>query len=373
MDNHKGRKLRILFAAPYKAGIGGVIQWTDNIIDHYNALENPSVNVEVFQIGRLVPFNMASTKMRIYRGVIDYAKMIKRERQVMKQKQYDVFHLCTSASMSLIKDILMLKVAKRYNVRTVVHFHFGRIPALKKANNWEWKLLRWVVRIADVAVPIDQMSYDALYASGLSNAIYLPNPVSQEVADFVSTYREENPRDERMILYAGHCKKAKGVYELVQACKELGNVRLVLAGHIKEVIRKDLEELTNHEPWLEMLGPVPHEEVLKRMKQCGVFVLPSYTEGFPNVILEGMACGCAIVATSVGAIPEMIGEENGKHYGLLVPPQNVESLKTAIGKLLTDKSLREECRQNVPQRVNERYNIDTVWRKMTEIWQRATV
>ena len=62
-------------------------------------------------------------------------------------------------------------------------------------------------------------------------------------------------------------------------------------------------------------------------------------------MLESMACGCAIVATTVGAIPEMIGEENGRHYGLLVPPRDTEKLREAIGMLLDDNDLRESCRR----------------------------
>ena len=105
------------------------------------------------------------------------------------------------------------------------------------------------------------------------------------------------------------------------------------------------------------------------MCQCDVFVLPTYTEGFPNVILESMACGCAIVATPVGAIPEMLEEENNNHYGVMVEPRNVEQLKAGIEKMLSDVDFKNECRANVQQRVIERYNIDSVWRQMTGIWK----
>jgi glycosyltransferase involved in cell wall biosynthesis len=145
----------------------------------------------------------------------------------------------------------------------------------------------------------------------------------------------------------------------------------VLAGQIFDETRKELEELSHGGPWLMMLGEKPHEEILRLMIQCGVYVLPSYTEGFPNVILESMCCGCAIVSTTVGAIPEMLGEENGRQYGLLVPPQDSEKLRQAIVRLLSDKVLRTECRQNARQRVNERYNMDSVWSRMTGIWRYA--
>lgn len=367
----KGNKMEVLFAAPYKKGVGGIIQWTFNVVNFYNTLKTTDVEMDIFPTGHTKRFNMQNAIQRTRWGLYDYSRMAIRLRRELKKKHYDVLHLCTSASMSLVKDLVMISLAKRHHVHTVVHFHFGRIPQLREAGNWEWKLLCRVVRKADLAVPIDQMSYDALTAAGFTNVQYLPNPVAQKVSDFVSQHSGETPRDERMVFYAGHCIKTKGIFELVQACSQIENIRLVLAGHIEEETKRQLEELAHHEPWLVIKGKLPHEEILRLMLQCGVYVLPSYTEGFPNVILESMACSCAIVATTVGAIPEMIGEEGGRHYGLLVPPQDIESLAAAIGKMLSDSDLRGECRCNACRRVNERYNMEVVWTQLTQIWRRA--
>jgi len=371
MDKQNDKKLRVLFVAPYEAGIGGLTLWSKNILDYYHSQSSCDIEIDGLSVEGTPIKYVKSILKRTYIGVVKYIKVIREETRILKNKQYDVMHLCSSASISLLKDIIMLRVARKYNVRTVVHFHFGRIPALKEANNWEWKLFRRVVSKADVAVPIDQMSYDALVSAGFNNAVYLPNPVALQVSDYVSKHEGEPDRDERMVFYAGHCVKTKGIYELVRACSKIENVRLVLAGRILDDTRKELAEIAHNEPWLEMLGQVSHDEILNLMLQCGVYVLPSYTEGFPNVILESMTCGCAIVATTVGAIPEMIGEENGSQFGLLVPPQDDEKLREAISELLSNKALREECRRNAQERVNKRYNIGSVWQKLTEIWRLA--
>ena len=71
----------------------------------------------------------------------------------------------------------------------------------------------------------------------------------------------------------------------------------------------------------------------------------------------------------MGAIPEMLEEENGKRYGILVPPKNIERLREGIEKMLCDVDLKEEVRQNVQQRVNERYNIEAVWKQLIKIWE----
>ena len=369
MDRPNEKKLKVLFATPYKSGVGGgIAQWAENIMRHYQTQEASGLHIDVLPMGRVANVKITSLVKRAVTGVVEYAAIIRKERQMLKSGQYDVLHLCTSASMSLLKDLVMISLAQKHHVHTVVHFHFGRIPQLRKAGNWEWKLLCRVVRKADIALPIDQMSYDALVSAGFTNVEYLPNPVAQKVSDFVGQHSGETHRDERMVFYAGHCIKTKGIYELVQACSQMKDIRLVLAGHIEEETKRELEELAHHEPWLVIKGELPHEEILRLMLQCGVYVLPSYTEGFPNVILESMACGCAIVATTVGAIPEMIGEEGGKHYGLLVPPQDTERLAAAIERLLSDSELRGECRRNVCRRVNERYNMEAVWQQLSHIW-----
>ena len=372
MSQQEKKPLRILFATPYKTVVGGIARVAENIMSHYQSLEQPGVEIDVLPMGRSTAVSLESRLRRAWSGLCDYSGIIREERRMLRQRQYDVLHLCTSASVSLLKDLVMLRVARRYHVRTVVHFHFGRIPELAKARNWEWRLLQRVITLADVAVTIDQMSYDALVPMWGGRVCYLPNPLAKVVADEVKAQQPPVERDERMVLYAGHCIPTKGVCELVSACQQVGDVRLVLAGHIDDDMRRQLLEIAHSATWLEIMGERPHHEVMGLMMRCGVFVLPSYTEGFPNVMLEAMACGCAIVATTVGSIPEMIGEEGSRRFGLLVPPRDTDSLRQALVSLLADEGLREECRQNARERVNERYNMGAVWHQLTRIWQLAT-
>jgi glycosyltransferase involved in cell wall biosynthesis len=66
-------------------------------------------------------------------------------------------------------------------------------------------------------------------------------------------------------------------------------------------------------------------------RAADVFVLPSYSEGVPNVLLEASACGLPYVASNVGGIPEIAG----RGHGLLVPSGDVESLAAAMRKTLS--------------------------------------
>ncbi|MFH1071698.1 MAG: glycosyltransferase, partial [Candidatus Glassbacteria bacterium] len=79
-------------------------------------------------------------------------------------------------------------------------------------------------------------------------------------------------------------------------------------------------------------GALPPEEIPALMRAADVFCLPSWREGWPNTVVEALACGLPVVATGVGGIPEMIREgENG----LLVPLRDAWKLTDGLRKAIT--------------------------------------
>lgn len=360
--------MKILLASPYGGVLGGISRWTEHIIEHYQQYGHQECEIDLEPMGRSRFINVNSSIFyRLWTAVQDYSKILRSYRQHLLQKQYDVIHFTSSASLSLFKDLYIIRKAKERGTKTIVHFHFGRIPELAVKRNWEWNLLVKVVKAADQVVVIDKASYGALRQNGFDNVNLLPNPVAPRVAT-IAIENSGLKRLSRSILFVGHVVKTKGVFELLEACSKIENIHLQLAGYITSDMRAQIDEKYKDASWLTICGEKPYDEVITDMCKCDVFVLPTYTEGFPNVILESMACGCAIVTTPVGAIPEMLEDEEGKHYGIMVEPCNVEQLKAGIEKMLSDVDFKNECRANVQQRVIERYNIDSVWQQMVRIW-----
>lgn len=360
--------MKILLASPYGGVPGGITRWTEHLVAYSEVLVGGDCKVDIMPMGRNRFVNTNSSLIyRIWTSVVDYGAILRNYRKHLRKESYDIVHLASSASLSLIKDLYMIRTAKKRDAKSIVHFHFGRIPELSQTRNWEWKLLVKVVKAADQVVVIDKASYDTLRANGFENISLLPNPVAPRVVD-IATENAGVEKTPRSVLFVGHVVKTKGVFELLEACSKIENINLQLVGHITPDMQAQIEEKYKDASWLTVCGERPYAEVVKEMCKCDVFVLPTYTEGFPNVILESMACGCAIVTTPVGAIPEMLEEEDGKHYGIMVEPRNVEQLKVGIEKMLSDADFKNKCRSNVQQRVIERYNIDSVWRQMVNIW-----
>ncbi len=117
----------------------------------------------------------------------------------------------------------------------------------------------------------------------------------------------------KIILSVGHLTANKGFDLLVKAVSQLltegkkGETSLVIVG--AGTFRKDLEQLITRlqiRDYVQLVGDVPHHELCDWYNAADLFCLASEREGWPNVILESLACGTPVVATAVGGIPEII-------------------------------------------------------------------
>jgi glycosyltransferase involved in cell wall biosynthesis len=118
---------------------------------------------------------------------------------------------------------------------------------------------------------------------------------------------------------------------------------LIGEGPEKKKLQKRIQELGLEEN-IELSGLMPHRNIIKKMRETDIFVLAPVIarngdrDALPDSIIESMAIGVPVVASTSGAIPEMIENEE---TGLLVEPENPEALADACEKLLKDQDLRE--------------------------------
>lgn len=368
--------MKVLLCTPYLSDEGIVLSgigiWANNILDYYKTLDTDVKVVPVSFDRRYNVSSKSTTFDRIFYGLRDLWNPIRTVKKYIKKNQVDVLHLCSSAQLSLFKDLYVLKMAKRRGVRTAIHFHFGRIPEVMQANTYEAKMIKMVCKIADKVIVMDLKSYDTLCKAGFNNVCYLPNPLSAEIIEKIKALGDSIARIENRILYVGHIITTKGITELVKACYAVDGIELHLIGTVTEEYLHELTDIAKIRgdgSWLKYRGKMPHDKVIEEMSAAGIFCLPSYTEGFPNVILESMASGCSIIATSVGAIPEMLQFEKKEMCGLKVNVKDVDYIRLQIEALLSEHDLRDRCRMNAIQRVNEQYAVPVVWNQLESIWK----
>ncbi|RRJ89563.1 glycosyltransferase family 1 protein [Paenimyroides tangerinum] len=365
----KNNKTKVLLFSPLRGKIGGITRWTDNIMTYYNKIS--PLDIELFQYYPFVKDKQGFFLFnRLYRGFFYYVPSIFVLFKLLKKEQIQVLHFCSSGSFGLFRDYIFLKMAKFLKVKSVIHFHFGRIPDLQCKNNWEYKLICIIIKNVDLVVVIDDLTLTTLKDFGFKNIVLIPNPVSPRIKEII----ESNPnikRNDNIILFAGHHLPSKGIFELISACKELKNIKLRMIGYFSDEILQEIFDKAGNEneSWLEIVGEVNFDEIIKEMLACGIFILPSHTEAFPNVIIESMATKCPIISTNVGAIPQMLNVNDVSNLcGLVVQPKNEIELKEAIIKLLDNKDLSDNISSNAETRVNSLYSIQVVWNKLEQIW-----
>jgi glycosyltransferase involved in cell wall biosynthesis len=378
MENPAKKKLKLLLVSPLPPPAGGIQTVTETMISYLKNNQN-GIEISLYDNShRLRPATSQSLVIRILTGLINSLKTYADVRKFVRQAKPDIIHLSSSSSLALIKDLLIVSFAKREKVRIIMHWHFGRIPQLARKDNWEWKLLRRVIKKSTASVLIDSASYNALYESGFRNIFLVPNPVAQAVEmkmkDRMSLILDsgDEQRSRRRIVFVGHIIREKGVFDLVEACSEIASVKeLVLIGHYEDSVWHDLlkmSALRANCAWLKMPGELTHDKVLEFICKSDILVLPSYTEGFPMVIIEAMAMGCPVIATDVGAISEML-EAGGEHpCGVCVPVHDVEKLKDAISDLMADPVKRRTMGRNGAERVLNHYTFEKIAAQYKSLW-----
>lgn len=368
--------MNILLCTPYlndkNIVLGGIGIWAQNLLKYRSEIES---NVHIIPISfdrrNFIDTNIGTLK-RIYLGWKELSVAVKLAKKEMKNSSIDAIHICTSASFSLLKDILLLHAAQKNGIKSIIHFHFGRIPQIMNQSNWENYLLRKVISIASEVITMDMKSYNILLKKGYKNITYCPNPLSSKIIHQISKEESSIHRQPNKLIFVGHVIPFKGVYELINACKLLENIELHIIGRIDSKIESDLMNIASEKDegsWLKIRGEISHEFVIRELLSSSIFILPSYSEGFPNVVIEAMACGCPIIATQVGAIPEMLNTTNDA-CGICIPPRNTIELKTAIETLLHNDTLKQSMGIKAKQRVNNLYAIPKIWNQLTEIWTR---
>jgi len=200
------------------------------------------------------------------------------------------------------------------------------------------RLVRFLLRPAGRVICVSRELTGAVRSIGIEHASYVPNGVS------VPERRPASRASATFVLYVGRLSPEKGIADLVAATE---GMQLVVAGDgpLRHLIPS-------------ALGFVPHDQVLRLMREASVIVMPSRQDGSPVALLEAMANECAIVATSVGGIPDAV--EDGV-TGLLVDPLSPLQLRAAIERLLASPDLRRRLGAAAGARAREQHS-----------WQRVT-
>ena len=350
-------KINVCLIAPSPKMLGGISNWV-NLITSY---EQEYVNFKcIYNNTNANPAKGRSLFNRIFGNGLVMLKNLKELKKEYKKGNIDCIHLTTSGSLGLIRDKHVINFAKKKNIGIVYHLHFGRVPEIMKKNNWECRLLQKNIKNATSCVAIDTYTYNTLVEKfGDCKIKIIPNPI--DAIDLKCN------SDLKNICFVGWVVDTKGINELVEAWNELGkkytdwtlNIVGPYSKKTFEMLKKSIK-VDN----LNIVGEMSHADTLKFMSANSIFILPSYTEGFTNAILEAMMLQMAIIATDVGEIKNMI-----ENNGILIEPKNVLQIKEALCKLIQDPTLRREFGSACKKKVMEKYTTEVVFKQLFNLWK----
>jgi glycosyltransferase involved in cell wall biosynthesis len=271
----------------------------------------------------------------------------------------DVVHLNTSLNpRAYWRDLVYLLVAKACGARVLYQVHGGDLPQqFFRGSRLLTAWLRATLRIPDAVVVLANSEVEAYRAFVPAQQVMaLPNGI--DIVPFARLARSDH-RGPLRLVYIGRLAREKGLYEALAAMQlsqaDKLQVRLVIAGSGPEEASlkrcaADLGIAGN----VSFTGPVFGEDKINLLGDADAFLLPTYAEGLPYALLESMAAGVPVVATRVGAIPDVVTE--GVH-GLFVPCRDAPAIAAAIARLYADRASLARMSEACRRRVAERYSI----------------
>lgn len=372
------KKIKVLLVAPYsKEKVGGIGTWTKLILDYSESVDDVELLFQNTVHTLPKRWSMNNRLAHFFVGSIDSLLILLKLFYNLCFKKPEVVHYTSSAANALYKDRIAAFISnKLFKTTFVIHWRFGRIPAIFIDRGREYKRFIKVLDLVSVSIVLDSASDLVLKNEGYKVEL-IPNPISQTIHTIAKKNVKGDlqiKRNHGTVLFVGHMLDTKGVFEIVKACAICKQVKkLIMVGpFFDETVKEKLIELSKERDngnWLFLLGEKPREQVWEYYKTCSLFCLPSYTEGFPNVILEAMAFACPIVATKVGAIPEMLSDGCGE----LIDAHRVEPLVEAINNLLVNLELADKMGERARLKVLNSYSIDTIFDRYYKVWNNNTL
>jgi len=285
-----------------------------------------------------------------------------------RRKEYQIVHF-HGASVPLMICILPLKFLKKRVIAKIAASNQGTEAGSFRGR---YGLLGWVLNRLMMKVDLfivtskeieEGLRKDAIPCDRLRR---IPNFVdikvfSQGSATLkIKTKADKGLFDHQVVTFSGRLVPGKGIAVLLDAWpsirKEFPLATLVILGEGPQ--RRMYEQMAASRGLLGSVLFLGHvADVSDYLQATDVYVSPSFHEGFPNALLEAMACGLPVVASRIGGVEDVIKHEVN---GLLVAPGNSDELAKAVLQFLQCPEKAEEMGRQAARTIREQYAIDAV-------------
>jgi glycosyltransferase involved in cell wall biosynthesis len=330
--NSQGGKRKVALIGPIlgDTGIGSVVKTI--------------LNCEIFKDEyEIAVFNSSNSKdSNSITNLIVFLKSIFFYLMSLFEGKIELAHIHTSYGRSFYRKTVFVLLSSLFRVKVILHFHTGRFDDFfMQSSGLRKKVIELALaKSAAVAVLCNDWKekIEKIFASKNVYVINNPLPFNTEQVESVSQKTDLNYVN---VLFVGFLIKKKGIYDIIEIAEKFSgsplSPRFVVCGKGTEE-RKFLKRIKDRDLQnIEYLGWVSGRKKTEIYQNCDIFLLPSYYEGMPMVLLEGMGFGMPIVASKVGGIPEIV---NDGENGYLLEPGDVDGFEKKIKLLISNPTLR---------------------------------
>lgn len=280
----------------------------------------------------------------------------------LSTKEIKTVLIFSSAGLSLIEKGIMSLIANYFGKRVIVAPRSGLIIDDIDSSSFLKGGLKLLLSNSDVIICQSQQ-WKNFYQrfTGFQDERFLVIKNWIDISDY-NPKIQNDPKNIR-VLFMGWIERNKGIIELLEAVSiyrnKLQGVKFIICGGGSKIgdVRKYIKS-KNLDKFFIVKGWVSGKEKMLILRQSDILILPSYREGLPNVILEAMASGCAVIANSVGSIPDVI---DNSINGILLDSNDPSDIGESILTLVQDGEFRKQIAENAVDTISKDHNIDVVW------------
>lgn len=286
-------------------------------------------------------------------------------------RENDILHVHMSSDNSFYRKAVFIRRAYRAKKKIVIHMHGGRFGLFYKerCNEKQKRKVRDIFEMADAVIALSESwkQFLAQYICApekiyvIYNAVKLPEPYEKDYSN-------------RKMLFLGILGQGKGTYDLIEVLPEIfrryPDAHIYFGGDGERERAERLCRERGIDRNVTFLGWVREAEKEKYLKECSIYVLPTYYEGMPMSVLEAMSYGMAVVSTYVGGIPHLIADgENG----LLCRAGDRASLQKRLEELLACPELRKRLGEAAGNKIVSEFDVTVSVERLTDVWKAVII
>jgi teichuronic acid biosynthesis glycosyltransferase TuaC len=289
-------------------------------------------------------------------SVLGYVPFYMKSALLCRDYSLDILQAHYIPHSSIIPSIL------KNNKPLIVKFHGDDARIFPYKNSLNRRIIQATLRRADhVLTASEEMRNGLILLGGDQNRITALSS-GVDTCEYDPGDRNQSrkslglPTDGIMIiLYVGRIHPWKGILEMIESARNLPDMLFIFIGP---------GTIPDHPKNCRFIGTIPHENVKTWITAADISLLPSYTEGISNFIMESLSCEVPVIASNVGGNSELVRDHE---TGLLVPAKNSRALSEAISWMSAHESEKKLMGKRGRTDMISRYHDDLLIGKLMEI------